>query len=237
MIAKEAAGEAAKKHRLEEMDMKKLIAALLLMAMVLSLGSVAFAKAKFTQADVESEDAVYAKFTGNLYAYNKAGSGKTSIIVKKGSSALVVGVHGKNWVRLLLTLVDAKGKPVAKWFRTDKLKVDKGELKHGRVIFSSGGSNMSTMFSKLDKKIAKYKNKTVKTTGKVNLRKTPSLKGESQGVLPKGKHVKLTGIVGMDNLGVVFFQVKHHGKKYFVSEAYLKVNATAARNALLSVEV
>ena len=215
-------------------NLKKFVAALLVLTMVLATGSVAFASsAKFTKEDAVGEKTIWVKFTGNLYAYDKPKAGsRTDIIVKKGSEAMLFDVSkdGK-WVKLALSLFSGKSDGVTKWFRTDKLKKTSGYSDIGRVVFASGGSNMSTEAIRLDTKIGKYTNKTVKTTSRVNLRKTASLKGKSQGVVKKGEKVKLTGIVGMDSCGVVFFQAKYNGKTGFISEQYLKVNSETARYA------
>ena len=213
-------------------NLKKFVAALLVLTMVLATGSVAFASsAKFTKKDVDNY--TWLKFDGSLYAFDKPKfSSKTNIIVKKGSAALLLDVSkdGK-WAELLLSLYTARNQTVTKWFRTDKLSIagnSSTDYKYGRVIFASGGSDMSDEFLRLKKKIGQYTNKTVVTTGKVNLRKTASLKGKSLGIVKKGEKVKLTGIVGMDWFGVVFFQVNYKGKTYFVSGEYLKVNTNKA---------
>ena len=205
-------------------NIRKLIAALLVLTLVLSLTGTAFAKAKFTKKQAAS--GLFVKFTGTVYGYNKPyASRKSNVIVKKGSVGLLVGVHGSKWAKVLLTDGDmnARGKSKELWFGVDRLeKVKDQDSAYIRVIFASGGSNMSLRVKDGTVTFKSLKGKKIQTTGKVDLRKYSSLEGKSRGVVKKGKKLTCTGKVGFDSRLVVFFQVKYNGKQYYVSAEYIK---------------
>ena len=205
---------------------KKFVAALLVLTMVLAMSSVAFAaKAKFTKKDIGTS----VEFTGSLYGYDKhCAYKKSNVIVKKGSIAIIKSVYGKKWVELELT-EDGK---VTKWFGVDKLKGVADMPLYARVIFGSGGAGISKPSGDISDVVKAYKNKKVKTTGKVKMHKNPSLSGKKLLSVPKGKKVTLTGRVGMDNCGVLFFEAKYKGKKGFISMGYLNVKTAAGYEAL-----
>ena len=216
--------------------MKKLIAALLVLTVVLSLGAPALAaSAKFSEKDTNSQNGklVFAKFKCNLPGYRThSASGKSDVVVRKGSLAQVVGVYGKKWVKLRLVLSFNMDRPsVERWFKTDELKrvVDPDFVwepyheprYHNKVTFCSGGSGASWQEDvTTDPKLA---GKRIKTTGKVNLRKTASLEGKSCGTVKKGQKVTLNGKVGIDTRDAVFFGVTVNKKDYFVSSRYLDI--------------
>ena len=202
--------------------MKKFVAALLVLTMALTLASTAFAaSAKFTKAD----KGAFVQFKKNLQAYTQHSTAKKSgIIVKKGSKGKIVDVYGSKWVKVQLTSASS----ASRWFQADKLEfavmdeVDEviAEMLGWGVLFVSGGSGRS---SELGTPYApELKGKTVKTTGKVSMRKNASLKGGFVGSVPKGKKVTLTGNWGLDDRLVTFFEVKYNGKKGFISEGYIR---------------
>ena len=90
-------------------NMKKLVAAMLVLTMVLALTATAVAECKFDQYDC-------VRFTKNTVAYNHKNGKATDTVVNKGSYAMVECVSG-NWVKLWL---DLEGN-VKRWFKTDNL--------------------------------------------------------------------------------------------------------------------
>ena len=211
--------------------MKKLVAALLVMTMVLALASTAMAS-----CDIAVGDCV--KFTKNTTAYNCKGGKATNTIVRKGSYALVKRVCG-NWVELYLDLMDDG---ITRWFKTDNLKVSKNGKKFAEdfylniyVIYSQGGVGKSHELTVMDDtdpvdeddvnnvRISPDCMKHVKATAKVWLHKESSLK-QSYGVaLHKNDVVSYRRKWGFDSRFVVFYGVKYHGKCLWVSEAYSKL--------------
>jgi len=143
--------------------MKKLVAALLVLTMVLALTGTAMAGCKFKKG-------TWVKFTKNAYAYDAAkDSKKTSTIVRKGSFACVLDVKG-GFAKIQLTpgysddavkslgklgntkvvVLDDDGEELyhytcwAYWFKTstiDTIKEDKH--KYYDVTFSNGGNGKS----------------------------------------------------------------------------------------------
>ena len=194
-------------------SMKKFVAALLVLTMVLALASTAFAYKEVPYSKM-------VKFTGSAWGYEKVtnnyGKNKSSVALRKGTIGLVVAKKG-DWYKIWIPARAGKD-PEYLWF--NKKYVKEGDYDYSYYFFSSGGSGRSgELFANSGYSFAK---KVVKTSGKVNLRKTASLAGKSQGVVKKGKKVTLTGKAGVDSRGAVFFEVKSSGKKGYISQEYLK---------------
>lgn len=200
--------------------MRRFVAALLVLTMVLAMCSVAYAAPKFTKDDIGK----HVKFTGSLYGYDEPkASAKSKIIVKKGSVTQITDVKGSKWVKVAITLkADESYESVPDkelWFGVDKLEIT--SQSYNDVVFAGGGSGMSTEIYRYPL-ITKFVGKTIKTTGKIKLRKTASLAGKCLGIVPKGKKLKMTGVVGFDSRGIWFFEVKYNKKNGFVSYKYIK---------------
>lgn len=178
---------------------KKLVAAILVFTLMLS--------AVAALANV--------KFTGSAYGYEKKGNAliKTKYIIKKGSVAEDTGRTFKSKTEVYLP----DGTKL--YFPTKYLK---DTNKSGRIVFAAGGSGMSS--PDYSTAVA-YKSsmKKVEATGKVNIRKTPSLAGKSLGVLRPGKKLTYTGWACEDSRGVRFYEVKYNGKFAYISEEYSKL--------------
>ena len=189
--------------------MKKFLAMLLLVAILASC-TLAFAEKSIA-------DATAVKFKTSAYVYKKAGSGKTDVIFKKGTVVGKIGTKGK-WTKILygknFTTV---GWVRSKYLTTAKAKVILDGSYFNVYHYASGGSGKSTEAS-VELSIAEQ---TVKTTGKVNLRKGASLSSKSIKTLKKGTKVKLLGPVKMDSRMIYFYKVKAGGEKGWVSGAYL----------------
>ena len=178
---------------------KKLIAAILVLTLMLS--------AVAALANV--------KFTGSAYGYEKKGKVlvKTKYIIKKGSVAEETGNTFKSKTEVYLP----NGK--ALYFPSKYLK---DTTKEAHIVFAAGGSGMSERDTDSEEAY-KTSYKKVKATGKVNIRKYPSLEGKSQGVLRVGKTLKYTGYRYQDSRGVYFYGVKYNGKTCYVSAEYTKL--------------
>ena len=197
--------------------MKKTLAILLVLATLMSLVAVASAAAKIEQFDV-------VKFTGNAYGYEKAGSKKTNVILRKGSCAFVnaVSSNGK-WARIVVDWYgDLDDNYEQLWFSTDTMRLLKETDTFVPLVFASGGSGKSYQIEKA-RTFAPAGLTRVKAVGKVNVRKTASLYGKSLGVLRKGQSLKYLKKVSMDSRGVVFFKVRYNGKDAWVSSYYTKL--------------
>lgn len=180
--------------------MRKMIAVLLVLAVALSSAALA---------------ETYVKFTGNARGYKKAGSGKTNVVIKKGSVSCAEDGLGKKWTKVY---VDEEHEL---WFKTKQLKKTKSD--DVKILYYSGGSGRSTYD---DEGVHRYKTgkKYVYATGKCNIRKSPGLDGKSLGTLKKGAKLKYLGRRAEDDRGVHWYKVKTTGgKSGWVSEAFTKL--------------
>ncbi|MBR0368171.1 MAG: SH3 domain-containing protein [Clostridia bacterium] len=180
--------------------LRKMIAVLLVLAVALSSAALA---------------ETYVKFTGNARGYKKAGSGKTNVVIKKGSVSCAEDGLGKKWTKVY---VDEEHEL---WFKTKQLKKTKSD--DVKILYYSGGSGRSTYD---DEGVHRYKTgkKYVYATGKCNIRKSPGLDGKSLGTLKKGAKLKYLGRRAEDDRGVHWYKVKTTGgKSGWVSEAFTKL--------------
>lgn len=222
--------------------MKKLIAALLVLTMVLALTGTAMADCKFKVGDT-------AKFIKNATAYTGPHNyNSTDTIVRKGSWAEVICVKG-DWVKLRLvpeavyTYVDGVEKiiynddiPTA-WFKASDLKVTVptrwnyyigGVLvatSWYHVVFSQGGKNMSKATDVIFNVAPLTRNKLchVKATAKVWLRKTNALRKNYGKALHDGDVVKFRHLLGFDTRLIPFYGIRYEGKNLWVSSEYSKL--------------
>ena len=180
--------------------MRRMIAVLLVLAVVLSTAALA---------------ETYVKFTGNARGYKKAGSGKTNVVIKKGSISCAEDGLGKNWTKVY---VDEEHEL---WFKTKQLNKTKSD--DVKIMYYAGGSGRSTYD---DEGVHRYKTgkKYVYATGKCNIRKSPGLDGKSLGTLKKGAKLRYLGRRAEDDRGVHWYKVKTaNGKNGWVSEAFTKL--------------
>lgn len=180
---------------------RKLIAALLVLAMLLSAAALA---------------ETYVKFTNNARGYKKAGSGKTNVVIKKGSVSCAEDGLGRKWTKVY---VDEENEL---WFKTKNLKKTKSD--ETKIMYYAGGNGRSTYDD--DEGVHRYKTgkKYVYATGKCNVRKSPGLDGKSLGTLKKGAKLRYLGRRAVDDRGVHWYKVKTaNGKTGWVSEAFTKL--------------
>ena len=190
--------------------MKKFVAALLVLTMVL-------ATTAFAACDIKA--GMYVEFKKDSAAYTAAKSSKkTASEVQKGSTAWCDKVCG-DYARLIVNV--AAG--TTRWFKTDDLKTT--SKNYTRVVWAKGGKGMSTC----DKDSLLYssaiKGFYIKASGHTNLRKNPGMKCKSQGVVKKGDLLKLTGWSGFDDRGVMWSEVCKDGKKLWISMYFVKCRA------------
>ena len=212
-------------------NMKKLVAALLVLTMVLALAGSAMAACKIKVGDC-------VKFTKNTVAYKHKGGKPTNTIVRKGSYAVVKRACD-GWVELYLDIVDDS---ITRWFKTDNLKVDTEWKDMGDdiffpiyVVYSNGGvGNSSELLimkdddaddelDELHYRISPDCYKHVKATSTVWLHKESSLKKNYGVALHKNDKVKYRRVYGFDSRFVTFYGVKYKGKCLWVSSEYSKL--------------
>jgi hypothetical protein len=211
--------------------MKKLIAALLVMTMVLALAGTAMASCRIKAGDC-------VRFTKNTTAYNHRGGRATNTIVRKGSYALVKRVCN-DWVELYLDPLDSC---ITRWFKTDNLVVDSKGKKiaddtyfYIYVIYSRGGVGKSSELYVFEDADSVDENDTdnvrispdcyqhVKATAKVWLHYTPSLSDSFGKALRKDQKVNYRRRYSFDDRGVMFYGVWKSGKCLWVSSLYTKL--------------
>ncbi len=210
--------------------MKKLVAALLVLTMVLALAGSAMAGCKIEEGNC-------VKFTKNTVAYDHKGGKPTNTIVRKGSYAIVDCVKG-DWVRLVLDYVG-----VTRWFKTDNLVVttkgkyvkELGEELYIYVTYSQGGVGKSSELITFDDedqideldfnnlRLSPDCYKHVKATASVWLHKESSLKKNYGVALHKGDKVTYRRKWGWDTRFIIFYGVKYKGKCLWVSSRYSKL--------------
>ena len=186
--------------------MKKLISMLLVLSMLLALAGTAMAA-----SDLKKYDYVVFKCDSNAYDAPKD-SKKTNNVVMKGSAAQVRCVRGK-YVKLLVNRVSN----IEKWFKACDVKPADTDII--LVIWAKGGKGMSVKAGKILTDTFALMG-TIKVTGHTNLRKTPSLHLKSQGVVEKGKCLKLTGRFAADDRKVIWIEVCNKGKKLWISQPF-----------------
>jgi hypothetical protein len=216
--------------------MKKLVAALLVLTMVLALTGTAMAGCKFSIHE-------YVKFTCNAVAYSEPSSRKdTDTIVSKGSIGCVEGVVG-NWVRVRLTPYGTDGNFTCPdfgtcwtgWFKAGDLKSSVAAV-NGDVLvrFSNGGVGLSKPRYRDTTGFYYFKDegatrisddcyRKVKATAKVWLHYTPSLSDSFGKALHKDQKVNYRRRYSFDDRGVMFYGVWKSGKCLWVSSLYTKL--------------
>lgn len=182
--------------------MRRIVAVLLVAAMLLSAAAMA---------------ETYVKFRENARGYKKAGGKKTDVIIKKGSISFTEAddIDGK-WAKIYVD------EDTSLWFETKFLKETDDE--DVRVMYVSGGGGRSAYND--DEGIHSYKTgkKYVYATGRCNIRKTPELDGKKIGSMKKGTKLRYLGKRGEDDRGVYWYKVRtESGKTGWVSEVYTKL--------------
>ena len=147
------------------------------------------------------------KFTGSCHVYKKAGSGKLSTVISKGSVVKMTGTSG-SWVQVQLT--DSKKTKV--WVRAKYLKATSDDP---LVIYSAGGLGHSAKAGKEEP--TPVKSGTI--TWKANMRSKPCLSGKVVATVPKGAKIKMLGVKQADSRGVYWYKASYRGKTGWISNA------------------
>ena len=201
--------------------MKKLVAALLVLTMVLALTGSAFAES-ICVGD-------FVKFTKNSYAYTAPHADKRSsdpeVIISKLSIGQVIAKKN-GYYQIRLTPVQSDLTFMAAWFKKGDVKLSKAAAATGDVLvrFSNGGNGFSKAIAgSIIPDIINTNKCHVKATAKVWMHYTPSLSNSYGKALHKDDKVKYRHVIGMDTRGVPFYGIRYSGKNLFVSSAYSKL--------------
>ena len=199
-------------------NVQKLVAALLVLAMLLAASVAALAEAKL-EADAG------AVFTATAWGYKQAKDGTRSKIAICKDSLVQVTKLSKDgkWAKVM---VDVE-KDTELWFKAKYLvhwsEVEADDMKP--IRFAAGGTNHSIVDDKAQEIPYRkaYKKVQVKSGKKTNVRKSASLKGKTLGVVYGGQKLKYLGVRKIDSRGVFFYKVKYKGKNAWISSEYTKV--------------
>ena len=216
-------------------DMKKLIAALLVLALALALNGAALAGCRYSEG-------TRVEFKKNAAAYfDHCNSEKSDTIVRKGSIAVVRRTYGDNWVELYLSAGDTSK---TAWFKTSALKktdkvvrVEAGNKSwevYVFVCYAEGGEYGSdTYMGPFDDsgkwfddggyRISENCYKHVKATGNVWMHKEPSLARQYKAALRKNEKVSYRRKWALDDRVVPFYGIRYNGKCLWVSAQYTKL--------------
>ena len=180
--------------------MKKFLATLLLVAILVS--SIA-------------ASAALLKFTKNAYLYEKPRCHKTSTVIKKGSIA--EGTPSAKMTKGHFSAVKIQGKTF--YVKSELLKVVTSGTP--KIIYAQGGTGKSNQPG-TPEKVTGFTRVYVVKGKKVNVRATPSLAGKAVGAsLKGGKWVKFLGYKAADERGVYFYKIQDSkGRIGWVSEVY-----------------
>lgn len=202
--------------------MKKFISALLVLTMVLALASTAMAACDISKG--------WVKFTKNAYTYSAPKSSKKNVSAVKCGSVAECDKVCNNFARVIVSMSGDK-----RWFKASALKqVTDKEKQVFHVVWAKGGKDMSLVDIKKTKLLGLTGK--VKVTGHTNLRKQPSLECKSQGVVESGKCLKLTGYVGRDDRGVIWYEVCYKGQKLWLSDNFAKLSNATIRKLRAELE-
>lgn len=199
-------------------NMKKFIAALLVMTMVVALASTALAY-------VDETDDFNIQFKGTAWGFEKVtnnyGKNRSSVALRKGSVAHVVAVKG-DWYKVEIPGRNG-GDPEYLYFNSKYAKKTASDI---LLLYSSGGSGRSSVNGDVGT-VKKGWKLRVKKGRRTNVRKTASLAGKSLGVVGKGHGYSLKmhkdRAVKQDDRNVLFFHIMYKGKAAWVSGVYLEL--------------
>lgn len=192
-------------------SMKKFLAALLVMSMVLALASTAFA---YKDKKVEK----FVLFKGSAYGYtkitNNIGHKKdfSNVVLRKGSIGKVIAEKG-NWYK-----VEIPGKGGI-YFNKDFTRKTAAEKEF--LIYSTAGSRKGKGAEQDCSYVEAIEGIKIKTSGSTKLYKYGSLSSKVLKSLKKGKTVKLTGSIARDARLNTYFEVSYGKKVGFVPASRL----------------
>ena len=222
--------------------MKKLVAALLVLTMVLALtGTVAMADCKFKVG-------TWVKFTNNAVCYKNPHSGITSTTIRKGSQSFIIDTRGSDWVKIQLHPIDVTIDGVsweedfdgikAGWFKVSDLKVLNNPQPKVRniagvtiqqgvyIVYSNGGVKQSLPMPEdttVDTSVVHAKYCHVKATAKVYMHRVHALTKNYGRALHKDEVVKYRHLIGFDSRVTPFYGIRYNGKNLWVSYEYSKL--------------
>ena len=168
---------------------------------------------------------LYVEFKEDSAVYRRAGSGKTSVVILKGSTAYATErSQNKKWVKIFY----GKNNQQEGWVPFKLLKRASYDYPLINYASASGGDG------RVDKGDA-AKLSGMRFTVRVDafVYRNGSSSGKPIGRLRKGLTVTATGRLNVDATGVFFVQIDYKGQSGWMSEASLSGASSAINKALL----
>ena len=192
-------------------SMKKFMAALLVMSMVLALASTAFA---YTDKDADKYVLFKASAYGYKKIYNNCGHSKdfSNVVLRMGSIAHVVAEKG-SWYKIEIPKKSGEGVELIYF---NKKYTKKSPTEDIFLIYSTAGSRRGNGAEITSNIVDAIKGIKIKTSGSTKLYKEGSMKSKAVLSLKKGKTVKLTGGIARDVRLNTYFEVKYGKKTGFI---------------------
>ena len=168
---------------------------------------------------------LYVEFKEDSAVYRRAGSGKTSVVILKGSTAYATErSQNKKWVKIFY----GKNNQQEGWVPFKLLKRASYDYPLINYASASGGDG------RVDKgDAAKLSGMRFKVRVDAFVYRNGSSSGKPIGRLRKGLTVTATGRLNVDATGVFFVQIDYKGKSGWMSEASLSGASSAINKALL----
>ncbi len=158
---------------------------------------------------------VYVEFRADSTVYKKAGSGRTDIVILKGSTTAALSLSkDRRWVKILYGPNNTrKG-----WVRYSRLK--KAALQYPLVNYASRSKGASRV--DLNDKALNLAGSKLRVSSTTKVYKNGRQDGRTLGKLKKGLTVTATGKLSVDPSGVFFVQISYKGRIGWVPETKLR---------------
>ena len=168
---------------------------------------------------------LYVQFKEDSAVYRNAGSGKTSVVILKGSTAYATERSAnKKWVKILY----GKNNQQEGWVPFRLLKRAPYDYPLINYASDSGGDG------RIDKSdAAKLAGQSFRVRVDSGVYKTGSSSAKRIGRLKKGLTVTASGKLSVDSSGVFFLQISYRGRVGWMAETSLEGASAAINKALL----
>lgn len=215
---------------------KKTIAAILALALMLGCLPAALATSYiiFPTGPLEVEPTpapsakpyLYVEFKADSTVYKKAGSGRSDVVILKGSTAAALSLSkDKKWVKILFG-PDNNWKG---WVRYSRLK--KASYDYPLINYASRSKGAARI--DLDTQAQKLAGSRLKLRANATVYKSGNHSSKALGKLKKGLSVTATGKLSVDPSGVFYVQIRYKGKIGWVPETKLRGASKLINNKVL----
>ena len=169
---------------------------------------------------------IYVEFKADSSIYKKAGSGRTDIVILKGSTAAALSLSkDKKWVKILYGPDNnRKG-----WVRFSRLR--RAPYDYPLINYASRSKGATRV--DLDSNALSLAGGKFRIRANTKVYKSGSHSSKTIGKLKKGLSVTATGKLSVDSSGVFYVQISYKGRIGWVPETNLRgVSAAINRKVL-----